>query len=263
VRLAPGCRQLRATSRMTLASPGASAATIPLAQLNSGSQPTQAKPVTLPPLIGATPPEIRERVRHVTAVFAVDASGSMYGPFGDPEGIRYAAALSLIDLQRRSGGGQAGVVHWGTEAPREMVTPLMDVRRGRRAFDSALQIPPSLGGNDLPAALRRSAEVLSTATAGSTPLVFVITDGIEDVTPETHAAVAGLPPGSVHMLLVDRSGGCTSELETAWRAVAFGSFTRLPHLDTSDMALTFGRIYAQALGLSLSPTSPTTSRRKK
>jgi hypothetical protein len=35
----------------------------------------------------------------------VDETGSMYGSFGDPTGIRYAAAQSLVAMQRRSGGG--------------------------------------------------------------------------------------------------------------------------------------------------------------
>ncbi len=255
------CRQLSGRTSLSLHAAGTSARKVPAPRREAAA--SSAKPVILPPLTGAAPTEIRNLARHVTAVFAVDDSGSIYGTYGDPTGVRYAAAKSLIALQRRSGGGQAAVVHWGTEAPEEMVMPLTDVRRGRRALQAGLRIPPWLGGNDLPAALRRTAEVLASGPRGGIPLVFPITDGIEAVTPETHAAVAALPAGCVHMLLIDRSGGCSPDLENAWRTVAFGSFTRLPHLDTNDMALTLARIYADALGLSLSKTSPTTSRRKK
>ena len=34
----------------------------------------------------------------------IDDSGSMYGLIGDRSGIRYAAAQSLVAMQRRSGG---------------------------------------------------------------------------------------------------------------------------------------------------------------
>lgn len=165
-------------------------------------------------------------------------------------------------MQRRSGGGLAGVVHWGTSAPEEMVTPLVDVRRGRRLLDRGLQIPETLGGNDMPAALRRVDEMLPPLGRNDVPLAFVITDGIESVTAETHAAVAALPKRSVHMLLVDCSNGCSEEMEQAWRTVAFGSFTRLPHFDTKAMAMVLATVYAQSLGLSLDST-PTTPRRRK
>jgi hypothetical protein len=219
-----------------------------------------ARPVVLPPLAGGSTQEIQALAQRVLAIFAIDASGSVYGPFGDPTGIRYAAAKSLVALQRRSGGGMAGVVHWGTSAPEELVTPLVDVRRKRRLLDQGLQIPETLGGNDMPAALRRVAEILPTLRRDDIPLTFVITDGIEDVSPDTHAAVAALPRASVHLLLVDCSNGCSEEMEQAWHTVAFGSFTRLPHFDTASMAMTLAGVYAESLGLSLA-AHPTTARR--
>ena len=251
------CRQLIGHTNAFGISP--SAVTV---KVNTVIQPA-ARPVVLPPLVGASPREIRELAQKVLAVFATDDSGSMYGSFGDPTGIRYAAARSLVAMQRRSGGGLAGVVHWGTSAPEEMVTPLVDVRRKRRLLDRGLQIPKTLGGNDLPAALRRVAEMLPPLDRNDIPLVFVITDGIEDVTAETHAAVAALPKGSVHMLLVDCSNGCSEEMEQAWRTVAFGSFTRLPHFDTKAMAMALATAYAQSLGLSLASTVTTPRRRRK
>jgi len=220
-----------------------------------------ARPVALPALVGGSPREIRELAQNVRTVFAIDDSGSMYGLFGDPTGIRYAAAQSLVAMQRRSGGGLAGVVHWGTWAPYDMVTPLVDVRRNRRLLNRGLTIPETLGGNDMPAALRRVAEVLPPLGRNDVPLVFVITDGIEDVTAEMHAAVAALPQGTVHMLLIDCWNGCSEEMERAWRTVAFGSFTRLPHFDTKAMAMALAAVYAQSLGLSMGST-PTVRRRK-
>jgi hypothetical protein len=186
----------------------------------------------------------------------------MYGPFGDPTGIRYAAAQSLVAMQRRSGGGLAAVVHWGTSAPEDMVTPLVDVRRKRRLLDQGLTIPETLGDNDFPAGLKRAAELLPRLGRNDVPLVFVISDGIESVTAETHAAVTALPKRSVHMLLIDCSNGCSEEMEEAWRTVPFGSFTRLPHFDTTAMAMALAAVYAQSLGLSLDST-PTSPRRRK
>ncbi|MBB3602769.1 hypothetical protein FHT40_002430 [Mycolicibacterium sp. BK556] len=254
-----GCHQLTGYADLFLTSAG-----ITSVKVNPPPwQPPKAniaRPVTLPPLTGALPDEIRQVVGRVKAVYAPDDSGSMYGSFGDPTGIRYAAAQSMVGLQRRSGGGEAGVVHWGSDAPVELVTSLVDVGRGRRLLDKALQIPPTLGGNDLPAALRRVSEVLAGTSRGDIPLVFVISDGIEAVTTDTHAAIAALPRNSVHMLLVDRSTGCTEEIEKDWATVAFGSFTRLPDLDTTAMAMSLANIYANALGLSLAPAKPTTSK---
>ena len=143
-----------------------------------------------------------------------------------------------------------------------MVTPLVDVRRNRRLLDRGLTIPKTLAGNDMPAALRRVAEVLPPLGPNDIPLVFVITDGIENVTAELHAAVAALPQGAVHMLLIDCWNGCSEEMEQAWRTVAFGSFTRLPHFDTMAMAMALATVYAQSLGLSLG-SAPTPRRKRK
>ena len=37
-------------------------------------------------------------VRQLDVVFLMDESGSMYGPAGDPTGVRRAVALSVVDL---------------------------------------------------------------------------------------------------------------------------------------------------------------------
>lgn len=252
------CRQLIGRANVVVGSPNGVA--VKVKTVVRRGRISTARPVVLPPLVGGTPSEISDLAQQVLAVFAIDDSGSMYGLFGDPTGIRYAAAQSLVAMQRRSGGGLAGVAHWGTSCPEEMVTPLVDVRRNRRQLDHGLQIPETLGGNDMPAALRRVAEMLPRLGRNDIPLTFVITDGIESVTAETHAAVAALPKRSVHMLLIDCSNGCSEEMEQAWRTVAFGSFTRLPHFDTKAMAMALATVYAESLGLSLASTP--TRRRK-
>jgi hypothetical protein len=254
------CRQLIGHTKLFVESP--STVAVKVHTIVRRGRIGTARPVMLPLLVGGSPSEIRALAQKVLTVFAIDDSGSMYGSFGDPTGIRYAAAQSLVAMQRRSGGGLAGVVHWGTSCPEDLVTPLVDVRRNRHRLDRGLQIPETLGGNDMPAALRRVAEMLPRLGRHDIPLTFVITDGIESVSAETHAAVRALPKGSVHMLLVDCSNGCSEEMEQAWRTVDFGSFTRLPHFDTKAMAIALATVYAQSLGLSLDST-PTTPRRRK
>jgi len=205
-----------------------------------------ARPVRLEPLIGAPKRTIATRLDRIEVWFVMDDSGSMYATWGDPTGIRYAAALSLLRLMREASGGYAGVVHWGSTAPDEMVTGPLPVRR-RRPLNASLAVPATtLGGNDLPAALRRTAE---RADRDRAVLACVITDGIETVTDSTHESVSALPPGSVHLLLVDRARQCDPAMEAAWRAVAFGSFTRLNTFNTRAMAEQLAAVLSRALGL--------------
>jgi hypothetical protein len=213
--------------------------------------PRAARPVNLAPLTGGPPRVISSRVAKTTITFLIDDSGSMYGAWGDPTGIRYAAAESVLMLMRRHGGGRAGVIHWGSTVPPELALAPVDVRRDRKALRRALTIPQSLLGNDLPAALRAAASSVGSARQEEVSLVFVVTDGIEAVTTDTHAAVAALPEGAVHMVLVDRSNGCTPPMEAAWQAVAFGSFTRLQTFDTKAMAIQIAATFAHALELEL------------
>jgi von Willebrand factor type A domain len=255
-----GVRQLVGRVALRLPAPGTALAVVPAPLQRPPRQP--ARPIVLPPLAGRPSQEIERLVRRATVLFLMDDSGSMYSHWGDERGVRYAAALSLVELMRRAGGGRAGVVHWGSAAPPELVTPPVDVRRDRRELRRALTIPiPTLGGNDLPAALDRAAELLSPGSEDDRAFAFVIGDGIEAVTPEVHRAVAMLPQRAVHMLLVDRSGGCDAEMERAWQSVAFGSFTRLDVFDTTAMAYQLANSFAACLGLDpLSAVSPTNPR---
>lgn len=215
-----------------------------------------APPVYLPPLEGALPKVIRARVRRTVVFFLFDDSGSMYGRYGDPHGVRYAVGRSVTGLMDRSGGGRAGAIHWGTDAPMPMVLVPVDVCKGKRALKAAMVVPPTLGGNDLPLALRRAAEVTPPVAKDETVFYYVITDGGEPVTPAMHAAIAALPPGSIHVLLVDNSGICDAAMETAWATCAFGSWTRLETFDTKQMATQIAEIFAASIGLQMpDPTS--------
>jgi hypothetical protein len=210
-----------------------------------------ARPVRLPAIVGASPEVIRKRVGRMLVFFVCDDSGSMYGSWGDPTGVRYAAALSLLRLMVRSGGGRAAVVHWGTESPPELALAPMPVKGGRRALKRNLVVPPTLGGNDLPLALRRALEMTPDLADDERVVYFVLTDGIEAVTSATHAAVEALAEDSVHMILVDRSNGCTPEMESTWKTVPFGSFTRLRSFETKPMARQLAETFAAAIDLEL------------
>jgi hypothetical protein len=207
--------------------------------------------VILPALQGASVREIKVRVGRVVVIFLIDDSGSMYGRYADPTGIRYAAARSVIGLMERSGPGRAGLLHWGSTAPLEMAVAPMDVKRGKRALKAAMVVPPTLGGNNLPLALERAAELTPVLAKNETVLYYVVTDGCEYVTPAMHAAIAALPAGSIHVLLVDRSGYCNAGMEAAWATCDFGSWTRLQTFNTKEMATQIAEIFAASIGLEM------------
>ena len=216
-----------------------------------------ASPVYLPPFIGASSNVVKSRVARTVVFFLFDDSGSMYGRYGDPRGVRYAVGRSVTDLMSRSGGGRAGAIHWGTDAPIHMVLHPVDVRKGKQTLKAAMVVPPNLGGNDLPLALRRAVEVTPPLAKDDTVFYYVITDGGEPVTPAMHAAVAALPPGSIHVLLVDNYGICDAAMEAAWSTCAFGSWTRLASFDTKQMATQIAEIFAASIGLQMPDPTPT------
>jgi hypothetical protein len=211
-----------------------------------------ARPIVLPPMVGAPPAEQAERAQHSATIFVIDDSGSLYfGAGGDTTGIRYAAAQSLVGLMRRAGGGTAAVVHYGSEAPAEMVTPLLHVKRDGRQLKRALKIPvPNLGGTNVASGLARCAPLLE-GRATLNPVAYLIGDGLESISDTAHAAVASLPPNSVHLLLVDKLGACDAALEAGWRSLPLGSVTRLDVFDTKTMAWQLADIFAASIGLKM------------
>jgi hypothetical protein len=222
---------------------------VPELPVRASDRETAAKAVSLTPFRGASPADIRRRVGKSTTAYLIDRSGSMYGSWGDPSDVCGAACESVLRLQRRSGGGRGILVPWGSTAPADLVVGPVDVTKGEKRLATGLREHSSLGGNDMSAALARLLEVAGTVGPDETMATFLVTDGIEAVTDAIRAGVDALPEGSVHLCLIDRSGGCGPDLEAQWRTVAFGSFTRFAKLDVTSVAREMAALYADTLGL--------------
>ncbi len=218
-------------------------------QLTAPPMQSQAPPTRLPDLTGAPPAVQRQLVGSLVVMFVIDGSGSVHGPHGtDPHGVRNAACLSVVDLMHRHGGGLAGVVHWGQTAPADLALPPMPVRRGR--LRRALAMQPMLGGTNPAAALARVRQLVPAVSPGQTLVVLLLTDG-QDLGDGLEHRLVQLPPGSVHLLLVDPSGNCDGQ-ERAWQALPWGSFTRLANLhDPQRVAWESGAVIARSIGLDL------------
>jgi hypothetical protein len=213
--------------------------------------PQPAPVVRLPNLVGASPEVIADRLRSLVVLFAPDGSGSMQPLHGtDPHGARYAACHAVLDLMRRHGGGRAGVVHWGDAAPPELALAPVLVRRRRRQLEHALAIRPQLGGTDPAVALARVRQLVPVIAPGETLAVLLLTDG-QDRGPSLEQELEALPAGTVHLVLVDPSGNCWGQ-EAAWRALPWGSFTRLDSFDPQRVAVASGAALGRAIGLELS-----------
>jgi hypothetical protein len=219
------------------------------------ARPGGQRPFRLPGLAGAPPSVTRHRVANLDVIFAIDESGSVHGPDGtDPQGARNAACLSVVDLMRRHGGGRAGVVHWGNTAPASLA--LAPVPVYHRRLQRGLRIQPKLGGTRPEVALARVRKLICGNSSGRTLAVLLITDG-QDLGTGLDKALKQLPARSVHLILVDPSGDCWGQ-ETAWRALPWGSFTRLESLcDHKRLAWESGAVIAGSIGLRLAQrTSP-------
>ena len=227
-----------------------SAAPVGLAPSTTFTQrPAGAAPLRVPPLTGESRAAIAKLVRQITMNFLIDCSGSMSGPWGDPTDVTGAAAESVINLQRASGGGHAGVVLWGSDAPRDLAVGPLDVTRDAKALRAALRNNASLGGTNIAAGIARGKELADAAPAGDTVITVVLTDGMETVDDAVRAAVASLAPSSMHICLIDRSNGCSPAMEAAWRSLPLGSFTRLQSFDLVDITSQIVTIFANTLHL--------------
>lgn len=211
--------------------------------------------LALPPGVGRR--DLAAIWRATWVMFAVDDSGSMYGQHADDQGVRYAAARSIVDFMVRAGGGHAGVVHWGSNAPADLTLAPVNVRWRRRALETALRIPRNLGGTNMVAGFQRAKQLLPAPQRGQHQAVLVLTDGVEQTGtgPELVAAINQLPAASVHLLLIDHWHSCTPELEDAWRALPLGSFTRLPLDDPAQLSWQVADVLVRSRGLSLPPLS--------
>jgi hypothetical protein len=261
------CRTVSGATNLSLTGPGEVATYIEAPPRAIGRKAERA--IMMPPFIGASDKEIAARVRKIVTKILVDRSGSMdCGSWGgDPTDVCGAAGESVFGLLRRSGGGLVTIIPWGSDAPPERITGPLDVRRNFRTLRTAMRDRAGLGGTNLFAGLARAAEIQPTLAPDEIPLTLIFSDGIQDVSPAVHAAVAALPPSSVHMCLIDRFNGCTPDLEAAWQSVPFASFTRLDVLDVRNLAIQIAEIYAGATDLSVGTTTPPskspTSRKKK
>lgn len=248
-----GCRPVGGTHRLRMSRTASSGTYIP-----GPPRPTNvAQPVALPALTGAERREIQARVRRIHVEVLPDWSGSTFSVWGgDPDDVIGAVAVSIYLWLRRHGGGTAGVVPWGTTPASHLAVGPLQVKRNLKALASAIRNRVNLGGNDLPAALRLAEQRTSKVPADTVCIYFVPTDGIEAVTAATYDAVNALPSDAVHLVLIDPLHGCTEAMEDAWRAVPFGSVTRIEDLTVKNVATTIAELCADAVGLQLGTATP-------
>jgi hypothetical protein len=249
-----GCRPVGGAHHLHHERPETSGRYIPGPPPQTGT----ARAITLPPLSGASADEVRARVQLLHQEVDPDWSGSTFSVWGgDPNDVIGAAGESVFMLQRRYGGGFGGVLPWGSTPAKELAVGPLPVKKNFKTLKSALRNRRNLGGNDLPAALRVTADRISRLSGDVVPVIWVPTDGIEPVTAATHAAVDALPPGSVHLVIIDPLHGCSPEMEDDWRSVAFGSVTRIDDLSVKNVAVTVAHLCADALGLTLGTATST------
>ena len=179
-------------------------------------------------------------IRNQVIMLLLDDSGSMFHPEADQEGIRYIAAESVVSLLRQIGVLALGIIHWGSFCPADLLlrpTTPRDIRR----VDIALRMPKSsLGGTNLPRALRFAHSIVQEDVPNLAPSYLVITDGLESIGRPLEEALAELPPRSVRLLLVDRAERCEGPIEQQWRKLPLGAFIRLNASDPDDWAWAAG-----------------------
>lgn len=249
-----GCRPVSGVHHVRKERLGTSGSYIPGPPRQTGA----AQPVALPPLSGASQEEIRARARHLHFETLPDWSGSTFSVWGgDPNDVIGASSLSVMLWLRRYGGGTAGTLPWGTAPAGHLAVGPLPVTKDLKRLKAGIRNRINLGGNDLPAALRHAKKRTAGLPANTVPVYWVPTDGIETVTAATHEAVNALPPGSVHLVLIDPLHGCSPEMEADWRKVPFGSVTRIDTLTVRNVATTIAELCAAAIGLQLKATPAT------
>lgn len=251
-----GCRPVCGTHHLHRGRPESSGSHIP----GPTRRASLAQPVALPSLTGADFAGIRARVRHLHFETLPDWSGSTFSVWGgDPNDVIGAVTVSVFLWLRRYGGGTAGVIPWGTAPASHLAVGPLPVNKNLRSLKAAIRNRVNLGGNDLPAALRLAQQRTSKVPTDTERFFWVPTDGIESVNSATHDAVNMLPPGCVHLVLIDPLHGCTEQMEAEWRSVPFGSVTRIDDLTVTNIATTIAELCASAIGLQCRTTTPATS----
>lgn len=251
-RLVPGSVP-HGSARLSLSVPGVRADRAD--RRNQPRPKKHARPVRLP-----TPGNwLSELLQKLDAILAIDDSGST--EVTDPGGVRYAAALSAVNLLRLRGDATVGVVHWGSVAPAELMLPLTSTAEHGRIAKALTTPEQSLGGTNVAAGLTSAAALLAARRPDAQPVVTILTDGIEEVGPAAASEISRLPKGCVHVVLVDPASACTPDLETRWRALGLGSFTRLDQVRTEPIAWQIAEVVARAAGTAmplLANLNPTT-----
>lgn len=248
-----GCRPVGGTYRLHKARPVSSGRHVP----GPPRAHALAQPVALPALTGADPAGIRTRVGHLHFETLPDWSGSTFSMWGgDPNDVIGAVSVSVYQWLRRYGGGTAGVIPWGTSPAGHLAVGPLSVKKNIKALKTAIRARVNLGGNDLPAALRLAEQRTAGLPDHTIRVYWVPTDGIEAVTSSTYSAVNALPPDSVHLVLIDPLHCCTDAMEDDWRAVPFGSVTRVGELTVRNIATTIAQLCADAIGLQLGTAPP-------
>lgn len=211
--------------------------------------PGGAATIRLPVPVGPPRADVRRSAFGTLVLYLIDQSGSIFGL--DPTDVRAAACRSLLDLQRRAGGGRGALVHFGSEAPAEYVTGPLDVVASRRELAAAATSPADLGGTSLAAPIVRAADLIRNVGGIPKTIVFLITDATEPVG-AAQVALGALPPhAEAHAVLINAPHGLAANWDSSR---AFTSVLAVSQPTVRELATALGTTYAAALGAHLPTT---------
>lgn len=207
---------------------------------------TTRSPVSIPAIGDVTNgnPLGRAKVDRVDAWFLLDQSRSVFGDHG----ARFRVAETLLAGIEASGpGARYGVVHWGTEAPPELITELTPINQSASTRRKHLQADSPLGATRIAAPLHAIQDRIGQSQR--LERVYVITDGQAQVDQDLRENLAALPAGTVHLLLCDPNRHCGSRREQALRAAGFASVTRLQLNEAGTPGPQLRELLADTIGL--------------
>lgn len=134
--------------------------------------------------------------------FVLDASTSMFRQGSDPQGVRYAALRSLVDLLASSHSTYLSVIQFGSTVDSDGVLRPCMVSTSRRAIDRCLGRAVDLGGTRLDLALSHVPEIIASGDAATRTNVIVVTDGAEVAHLPLQACMARIQ-APTHLLIFD------------------------------------------------------------